>query len=496
MGTREKYSVSDVLDSFGINKFTWFMLFMLILAMIFDGYSFMIVNTTNIAVARTFWPDVTAPGALMGSLSTFGLLGMIFGGAFGGIIGDKIGRKKTLVLSVVFYSVFTLPQAFANNLEVFAIFRMLAGLGIGACIPIVNTIMAESVPAKRRGVFITVGVAGMIAGWALAGFVGNPIMNATAPLLPGFTEQVTYAVQDASGATTTATMYANWRLCYLIGGAPIILAVILGFVIKETPHWYVSAGKLDMAVQRLSQIEKMVYGKSTDRDSSLLMVPPKPSKTSPPVLFSKKYIVASCAIWSTAFIAQFCVFGMNSWLPTWFVSVGYSATDAVTLQTWNNVAAIVANASVGYISDVIGRKRNLILAWILAIIAIVLCSVFVAGNSFGLCLALMLLFGFALNYTITAIEPIMPESYPTQFRSMGVAWAKAFARFGGAASSIILGYLATSALFMSGNVTNWSSLVLVLMIPLGIGLICTLVFVQRETKGKSMDDIQTEIETN
>lgn len=491
-----KFTVSDVLDSFGVNKFTWVMFAFLGFAMLFDGYDFMIVNTTNIYLARTFWPDVATPGALMGSLTTWSLLGMVLGGACGGIISDRFGRKKTLVMAIAFYSVFTFPQAFANDLAVFAAFRFIAGFGIGSCIPIVTTVFSESMPSKNRGVFITFGMAFMVVGWVTAGLVGNPIVNMTEPLIPGFCEQVTYATIDpVSGLEVQATMYANWRVCYLIGAVPLVYSIILGFFMKETPHWYANAGRLDDAVRRLAEIEKQATGKVTERDPKMLYIPPKPSKTSPKVLFSKKYILATCAIWSTYFIGQFCVYGMNTWLPTWFVGIGYSSADAITLQTFNNVAAIASNVTVGFVSDRVGRKRNLAFAWLFAIVAIILCSIFVTGNSFILCVGLMLLFGFALNYAITAVQPLMPESYPTQIRNMGTSWCQAFARFGGAASSIVLGGLASMALFQTDGVTNWSMLVLVLIIPLALGFVCTLLFVQRETKGKTMDAIQEEIET-
>jgi MFS family permease len=107
----------------------------------------------------------------------------------------------------------------------------------------------------------------------------------------------------------------------------------------------------------------------------------------------------------------------------------------------------------------------------------------------------MLLFGFALNYAITAVQPLMPESYPTEIRNMGVSWCQAFARFGGAASPIVLGALAKSPMFLdAAGKTNWNALLLVLIVPLAMGFICTLVFVQRETKGKTMDQLQVEIE--
>jgi MFS family permease len=487
----EKFTVSGVIDSFGINKFTWIMFGFLGFAMLFDGYDFMIVNTTNIYLARTFWPDVATPGAMMGSLTTWSLLGMVLGGAFGGILSDRLGRKKTLVIAIAFYSIFTFPQAFANDLVFFAVFRVLAGFGIGSCIPIVTTVFSETMPSKRRGVFITFGMAFMVVGWVAAGLIGNPIVNTSTAIIPGLTELVNYTASDGSAAT----MYANWRLCYLIGAVPLVYSIILGFFMKETPHWYANAGRLDDAVERLAQIEKQVTGKVTQRDPKMLAIPPKPAKTSPTVLFSKKYILATCAIWSCYFIGQFCVYGMNTWLPTWFTGIGYSSTDAITLQTFNNVAAIVSNVTVGFVSDIVGRKRNLAFAWLLSIAAIILCSLFVVPNNFGLCVGLMLLFGFALNYAITAVQPLMPESYPTQIRNTGTSWCQAFARFGGAASSIVLGGFASMALFQTDGATNWSMLVLILIIPLALGFICTILFVQRETKGKTMETIQTEIET-
>ena len=490
----QRFSASDVIDSLGVNKFTWIMFVFLGLAMIFDGYDFMVVNSTNTMVARPFWPTETNPGALMGSLTTWSLIGMVVGGALGGILSDKFGRKLTLTLAIAFYGVFTLPQAFSPSYEVFAAFRLIAGFGVGSCIPVVTTCFSETMPSKNRGIFVTFGMAFMVLGWVLAGIIATSITSATTPLLPGLTEEVQYL--NASGESVT--MIANWRLCYIIGAIPIIYAVLLFFFMRETPAWYVAHGRLQEAVDSLNQIEKSVTGTATKLDPKLLLVPPKPPKASPATLFSRKYITATCAIWAAYFIGQFCVYGMNSWLPTWLGpnGVGFSQAQAVQLQTWNNVAAIASNVTVGFVSDAIGRKRNLGFAWLFSIAAIIICAIFVVqGASFGLCIALMLLFGFALNYAITAVQPLMPESYPTEMRNMGVSWCQAFARFGGAASPIVLGALANSPLFLdAAGKTDWNTLLLVLIIPLALAFVCTLVFVKRETKGKSMDQLQVEIE--
>ncbi len=486
----KEFTVSEVIDRAGISGHTWVVFVLMAFAMIFDGYDFMIVNTTNTFVARTFWPDVANPGALMGSLTTWGLLGMVIGGAVGGILSDKIGRKKMLTIAVIFYGLFTLPQAFANDLVFFAAFRLIAGFGVGSCIPVVTTVFSETIPSKNRGFFVTFGMAFMVAGWVLAGLVGNPISNATTPIMGDFTNLVQYTTADGG----TATMYANWRLCYLIGALPIVYGIILFFCMHETPHWYANHGMADKACERLHQMVAATRHVDVTFDPSLLIIPPKPKASGPAALFSSKFLIGTAAIWTAYFVGQFCVYGMNAWIPAWFQGVGYSAADSVSLQTWNNVAAIVSNIAAGAVSDKVGRKQALAAGWVLCIVAVILCSVFVAPNAMALCVALMLLFGFSLNYAITCVQPLMPEQYPTQLRNTGVSWCQAFARFGGSGSSIVLGSIAGMAMFQTAEgATNWSMVVLTLIVVFAFGLVCTLLFV-RNTGGLSMDALATEEE--
>ncbi|MBR3689797.1 MAG: hypothetical protein IKL97_01690, partial [Eggerthellaceae bacterium] len=53
----KEFTVSEVIDSFGLTKHTWIVFFLLLFAQVFDGYDFMIVNSTNMYVASTFWPE-------------------------------------------------------------------------------------------------------------------------------------------------------------------------------------------------------------------------------------------------------------------------------------------------------------------------------------------------------------------------------------------------------------------------------------------------------
>ncbi len=508
----KEYTISEVIDRAGISGHTWLVFVLLAFAMVFDGYDFMVVNSTNSYVGPTFFAEEIANGtyssALTGSLTTWGLLGMVLGGAVGGIMSDKFGRKRMLIIAVIFYGFFTLPQAFAPDYAFFCAFRLIAGFGVGSCIPVVTTVFSESMPSKQRGIFVTFGMAFMVVGWVLAGLIASPICSYAASIIPGVTDGIVTL-------TNGETAYENWRVCYLIGAIPIIYGIVLIFAMHETPHWYANNGRKDKAAERLHQIVEATRHVDATFDPDLMIIPPKPKKTGPAALFSSKFIVGTCAVWSAYFVGQFCVYGMNTWIPSWFQGNGFSAADSVNLQTFNNVGAILSNVCVGFVSDAIGRKRALWIGWVACIAAIILCAVCVpmfpgayeiegvgvltggsAGNFFP-CLILMLIFGFALNYTITAVQPLMPEAYPTALRNTGTSWCQAFARFGGSGSSIVLGAAAGLAMFQhevvgsQGSITtnNWSMVVLVLIIPFVLGLVCTLLFV-KNTGGKTMDQIQ------
>ncbi len=478
------FTVSEIMDQFGLNKFTWFMFFVLGFAMLFDGYDYMIMSYTLVPAATSL--QVLDNPVLMGSMSSWSTVGLVIGGLMSGILSDKFGRKRTLVVSIFCYALLTLPQAFSPTFEVFVFFRFCAGIGLGACIPTVTTCFTESTPTHYRAIFVTLGMAFMIVGWVLAGIVGNAITNAP---------------QIISG-------FDNWRICYIIGAIPLLYSILLAFIMHDTPHWLASKNRKEDTLTRLRQIEKMGTGR-TDIVDTLnaqdLIIPPKPVKTGPLALFSKKYIFATCAVWSGYFLGQVIVFGLNLWLPTMMTAVTGDPVTGAGLAVWQNGAAILANASCGFISEALGRKKSLMLGWIVAFVVIIAVSMGIehyALLGYWGTLALMILLGYAVNYTITIVQPMMAESYPTQFRNTGVSWAQAFGRFGGAMAPMMLGAILGALASQSGvnvaaggsaMVPVYSQAFLFLTIPCVLGAICTMVFVRREYAGKSLDELTEEI---
>ncbi|MDR0852268.1 MAG: MFS transporter [Clostridiales Family XIII bacterium] len=456
----EKFTISQKMDSFGTNKFTWKMFFLLGLAMIFDGYDYMIVSYT-LPQIKIEWG---LSGGLAGSLSSWSMMGMIVGGAISGVVSDKIGRKKMLTFAIIIYSLLNLPLFWSTGFEMFAFFRVAAGVGLGACIPVVTTMFAESTPTKRRAWFITFGMAFMIVGWTLAGVIGRAVVTANPD---------------------------NWRYCYLIAFVPFIYGIILFFNMRESAYWLAGKGRKAEAIEEIKRIERQATGKVGDYNAEMLEIPviqKNAKKLGPAALFSRKYIMATSGVWITYFCGCFVVYGVNAWLPQIMIDKGFEVANAYALSSAQNAASVIANISVGFLAELIGRKKNLIISFLVAAAAVFIMSN--VGDSFGIVLAANIFLGFAMNYSITCVQPLMAEAYPTEIRNTGVSWCQAFGRVAGMIAPVVAGILHARG---SGDS---SSIFLFFMIPPVIGAIAGFIFIKRETKGKSLDQLASEDATD
>ena len=104
------------------------------------------------------------------------LWGTVVGAIFGGIPSRKIGRKKTLLWIGVFYTISALGSALANDPFVFAFFRFLGGLGVGASTIAAPAYISEIAPAKNRGKLVGLYQFNLVSGILIA-FLSNYLLN-------------------------------------------------------------------------------------------------------------------------------------------------------------------------------------------------------------------------------------------------------------------------------------------------------------------------------
>jgi AAHS family 4-hydroxybenzoate transporter-like MFS transporter len=107
------------------------------------------------------------------------------------------------------------------------------------------------------------------------------------------------------------------------------------------------------------------------------------------------------------------------------------------------------------------------------------------GGGFIAILAVSMFMGFAINYAITAVQPLMAEGYPTEFRNTGVSWCQAFGRAGGALAPIVSGAIMGMRLGVKVSFLFY-------IIPAIVGALAAFLFIKKETKGKSLDQLAQE----
>lgn len=156
-----KVNIQPFLDNARFSAFHKKVLFWTAFIIIFDGYDLGIYGTV-LPILMKEW-DLTPVEA--GSLASYALFGMMFGAFLFGTIGNRIGLKKAIITCILLFSTFTFLCGFAQTPTLFAVFRFIAGVGIGGVMPNTVALMAEYAPKNIRNTLVTI----MFSGYAIGG---------------------------------------------------------------------------------------------------------------------------------------------------------------------------------------------------------------------------------------------------------------------------------------------------------------------------------------
>ncbi len=243
--------------------------------------------------------------SLIGSwLQAVFLLGWAIGGFSLGIVADKLGRIKSMILSILFYAIFTGLASFAQTWEHLAICRFLTGLGIGGELVSITTFLAEVWPSKSRAIAIGILISSYQAGVLLAGGINY--------------------------------FLADWRTCFLIGALPAFLVIVLRMALKESEKWIEDQSALLQGKEEHSIMK--ILGLRENTFNLLLGV----------LLFGGLLI----GYWASL-----------SWIPTWIqvlVQNDQSQTERSLSLIYLGSFAIIGCCSAGFLVQRFGRKPIII----------------------------------------------------------------------------------------------------------------------------------------
>jgi MFS family permease len=350
-----------------------------------------------------------------------------------GPVGDKFGRVRTLMLTVVWYSVFTFLSAVVINVRQLAVLRLLAGIGIGGEWAMGGTFVAEEWPESRRR-------AG--AGYMHTGYYVGIFLAALA----------NYGIGSHFGDN-------GWRVMFAVGGLPALLLAWVRHGVTEPARW--------------KQKEGVVRSWQIWRPFAALFSNAWRRRT----ILNSLYMLASiCGLWAGTVYVPAAVTALAEAGGRVGTQAAQLASRATMLVAF---ATILGCLAMPWLAEKFGRRGalGLYFALMAVFIALTFGKVFYFDVSalpwFFVCL-FFLGFGGA-NFAVYTLW--LPEQYPTECRASAFAFCTSFARFGGAGITFLVG----------AGVQHYGSLgipVALTSIAFAIGLL--LIPFGAETRGQSL----------
>lgn len=380
-------NVANRLDRLPITSFHKYILFVLAFAYFFE---FGDTNTFAVVAPRLIqlWGIDVSTVAFITSIS---FLGMFLGSIGGGILADKTGRKKAIMITVLFFSFFSFFNGLAWDAWSMGIFRFFTGMGLAAMTVVCNTYISEIFPSTKRGKFQSLSI--------MIGICGTPI-----------TTWLARFIIPISGT--------SWRWVF-IWGALGILIVFLSKRLVESPRWYESRGDYAKANEVMNLIEAKVSAHAgelpTPKQAEVVMVTQK-EKIPVSDLFKGKYLkitILLSILWITQTVG---FFGFSSFAPTLLYQQGVDVSKSVGYVAFATLGAPLGSYLASLISDRFDRK------WLLAFAGTMIA---VSGVFYGLTLnpVLIVVFGLSINIFERIYTPLAysysPELYPTEMRGVG-----------------------------------------------------------------------------
>jgi SHS family lactate transporter-like MFS transporter len=279
-----------------------------------DAFDFFLLTFCLDAIAATFHVDlVTATKAIFWTLLMRPVGAIVFGA-----LAEKFGRRPTLMINVVSYSVFVIASALAPTFGWFLVTRAMFGVAMGGEWGVGAALALESLPAEGRGFF---------SGLLQEGYVVGNILAALVYLLFPYLHGV--------GSFTA------WRVLFLIGAVPSLLLLLVFRKVEESPAWLV----------RHSVVRERIARSLRSRVVEVLQYLPS---------------LLGLTVLMTAFMAF--SHGTQDLYPTFLkVDHGIRGVALSTIAIVGNVGAVFGGIWFGTYSERVGRRRAIITAALLSI---------------------------------------------------------------------------------------------------------------------------------
>jgi MFS family permease len=374
----------------------------------FDGFEvFALILTVGVALHQLLDPSqYPRIPAYAGAVIAITVFGWGLGGLLGGVLADYLGRKRSMTLTILAYSLLTGLSAFAWDWVSFAVLRFLVGLAIGSEWATGASITAELWPDKARGK----GGALLQSGYPIGSILASGVWLAIGTSGPG-----------------------AWRYMYLIGVLPALIVFWIRRNIPESPRWEASNKRRRAAYDLRRQ------GASLDGENAAL------------VRFTLVDMFAERAVRSRlllTFVMSLSVtigyWGVSSFVPSYVGSV--AAAAGLPAPRWAALAGLVQNIGAlcgfvcfGFLADAWGRKPTTTLFYLMCLVLTPIIYLWI--HDIHVLLFSFAVFGFFIQGIFSWTPIWLPELFPTRMRATAAGFIFNAPRLISAAAPLIAGTL-------------------------------------------------------
>lgn len=389
--------ISERLDRLPVTRRHRYVVALVGVATFFDLYDLFLAGTISTVLTKQF---AVSPGDLKLLLAS-AFLGAFVGALGLGRLADRLGRRTAFLLTLGLYSVFTLLGAFSTEVWMLVVCRFIAGIGIGAELPLADAYLADLLPAKHRG---------RATAWAYTiGFCGVPAAGFLARWLADYTD--------------------GWRWLFVIGGLGAVVVLALRTGLPESPRWLVSQGRYEEADAVVRRFEKDAP------PTEITPEQPPVTKARASELFRPPWLERTAMLYVFQTLQAFGYYGFGALVPIVLAAKGFHLSTSLTYVALTFLGYPLGSALSIPIIERVQRK------WLIIIAAAGMAGF---GLAFGYATTSAAIITFGFCYTLlsnvfsNAFHTYQGELFPTELRATAAGSAYSLSRLATAAMPFVL----------------------------------------------------------
>jgi AAHS family 4-hydroxybenzoate transporter-like MFS transporter len=401
-------NIHDVVETQEKGFFPAALFIMCCLVMLVDGFNQQSLNYAAPAIIEDLG---ISPPLMTGLVADINIFGWMLGAVGFSMLADHIGRRKSILLAVFIFSIFTIALSYTTDVVSLSIVRFISALGIGGGMPMAISLVADYAQTKTRGLKVTLLYLGYTGGSSGGGFLAAALLKA------GY----------------------GWQSIFYVGGiVSLLIGIVLVFALPESVRYLVL--KKGSKERILSYVRKLKPHTHFEPDTEFFIQ--ETSKKGVPVthLFTEGRAAMTIFLWFAlgfSFVTHFFLSASLTTLLSKYTTTMSIPNAAMTSALFQAGAGF--SFFVGYLLD----KRGIsAVTWILLLGAIPTAALgFINGESTLTAMALALACGIPVLGGGIGLNAVSSMIYPTFIRSTGTGSAFAAARIGALMGPAIAGYL-------------------------------------------------------